>query len=102
MARRTNDAPTRESPDLVCERHPPAGHYRWPALVATHMHPSVVKEPGDGPPTHQTPIAPPGVVRAGGAISLPHGERSWARDLTVPDRSLPPARGCSLRTPPSA
>src|ERR1043165_9295426 len=70
-----------------------------PRFVVTHLHPSVVKEPGDAPPPPPiTPIAPPGVVRAGGAISHPHGERSWARDLTVPDRSLPPARCCPSRT----
>ena len=37
----------------------------------------------------KTPIAPPGVVRAGGAISHPHGERSWtrtSRSRVVPSR----------------
>src|SRR5438552_18387365 len=39
--------------------------------------------------TPKTPIAPPGVVRAGGAISHPHGERNWARtsrSRVVPSR----------------
>jgi hypothetical protein len=84
MARRTNDAPTRESQSRV--RTPPA---RRPppvdrASCCTHTHPSVVKERGS-----QTPIAPPGVMRAGGAIAPPRWEMGvdrYSRSRACPSR----------------
>ncbi len=50
-----------------------------------HMHPSVVKEPG----THgsQTPIAPPGVRRAGGAILHSPWKLACTRTSGSPPRS---------------
>ena len=81
LARRTNDAPTRESRSRV--RTPPAHRPAASACVLLHTHPSVVKEHR----APETPIAPPGVC-AGGAMVAPHG--------VGPDRCLR-SRGCPSR-----
>lgn len=94
MARRTNDAPTRESRDLAWARHPPAGHRQWPASSASHMHPSVVKELGRVPKRRSPHPASYAQV---GRSEIPS---RWVMttDLTVRSRSLPPARCCHCRT----
>jgi hypothetical protein len=74
MARRTNDAPIRESRSRM---RTPSARRPSPVLALHTLHPSVVKELG----SHRAKeIAPPGNLCAGGAMSSPFGSRTAVYD----------------------